>query len=129
LERDRWEDGLKVTPALKISRTKETCAKFPVRETNLGKHLGDGQLSGPRKAIKPEHMVVLFVLELTFELKEDVPPRPPQTSLPISGRVPSVSRVAHAFQKLAILRPLFTSYYKKPDCKGMILTICWQFSL
>jgi len=61
LKGECWEDRLKVTPVLKISREKETCTKFPLREGNLGKCLGDCQLSGPHKAVEPKHALALLI--------------------------------------------------------------------
>ena len=95
LERDRREDHLKVAPVLEVSRTKEACAKDSIREASLGKRLSNGRLSGPCKTIEPEHTVVSFVLEPTFELQEDIPPRSLQTPLPVPRMVPGPIDVRH----------------------------------
>ena len=96
LERYRREDHLKAAPVLEVSRTKEARTKLCVREASLGKRLSNGRLSGPCKTIQPEHTVVSFVLEPTFELQEDIPPRSLQTPLPVPGMVPGPIDVRHA---------------------------------
>ena len=61
LKRERWEDRLKVTPVLEISRTKETRAKFPIRKAELGKCLGNGRLAGSSEPVQPEDTLISLV--------------------------------------------------------------------
>jgi hypothetical protein len=56
--------------------------------------------------------VVSFILQPTFELQEDIPPRSPQAPLPVPGTVPGLIGVGYAVQKMAIPISLFASYYE-----------------
>ena len=74
-------------------------------------------------------MVVLFILQPMFKLQEDINPCSLQTPLPVPGIVPSLIGVRYSVQKMQFCISLFTSYYKRPGCKGAGLTISWQFLL
>jgi len=123
LKGESWEDCFEIDPILEISRAKEARPELSVRKADLGKRLGNGRLPGPRKAIEPEHTAVLFVLQPTFELQEDICPSSPQTPPPVPRTVSGLIGVMQVFQKTAIHIFLFTSYYKMWDQKGVRLTI------
>ena len=63
-------------------------------------------------------MMVLFIFQPVFKLQEDINPCSPQTPLPVPEIVPSFISVKHSTQKVQFCISLFTSYYKKPSCKG-----------
>jgi hypothetical protein len=102
---------LDVAPILKISRAKETRTKISLREGNLSKCLGDRRLSSSRKTIQPKHTVVLFILQPTFKLQEDTPPRSPQAPLPVPRTMSGFNGVMHVVQKDPVNVSLFTSYF------------------
>jgi len=110
LEGESWKYCLEIASVLEISRAEEARTELSICEADLGKCLGDGRLSGPGKAIQPEHTVVSFVLHPTFELQEDIHPSPPKASLIVPGIMPGFIGVTHIFHKTTIHVFLFLSY-------------------
>ena len=106
-----------------ISRTKETRAKVPSRKANLGKRLGNGRLSRPRETAQPDHAVILFVRQPTFELQEEIRPLPPRAPFPVPREVASTRDTMHTIQEDAVHIYLFTSHSARLDRKGVRLTI------
>ena len=60
LYRDRREDRLKVSPALKVSRTKEAHVELPIWEVNLSRRTCYDRSS--RSCIQQRHVLALLVL-------------------------------------------------------------------
>ena len=126
LERKCWKDSLNIAPVLEISRTKETRAKFPICERDLGKRLGNGRLPGPREAIEPEYALGLLVLQPMFELQEDFHSRSSQAPISVPRTIAGLNSAMHILQNTAVLISLFTGYYKLLGSKGAKLTMDWQ---
>ena len=108
---------MEVAPVLEISRAKEARAKLSVGEANLGEGLGDGRLPCPCETIQPEHAVVSFILQPSFELEEDVRSSSLQAPLPVPGAIPGHVGGTNVLQKVTIFVSLFASHDGSRDQK------------
>ena len=90
-------------------RAKETRTKHSIRKADLCERLSDSRLSGPRKAIEPEHGAVPFVPQPAFELQKYVRPSSPQAPLPVPRTVSRVGGATDLFQEVVIRISLFAS--------------------
>ena len=85
LEGECWEDHLKISAVLKVSRAEETGPEPSIRE-----RLGNGVFSGPSEAVQPEDTLTPVTCESIFDILEDALPRFPQTLLSVPTEVPGI---------------------------------------